>query len=502
MRIEDDMLNIDFDLYDKMVYEALRRRQHSAIEHLEDRDEHNKAIPPLIMDVFNSLYKFRPQFRKEELISWDYIQNREILKGVMQNVEWSRLRTYTRLDELQATVGTVSMINYIAQQQSKMQGGSDRVKQMKTQMAGVESAIQGINNQMQGSTPGQKSKLQKQKRAYQNQKRGLSKKINNQNKQIKQDRDKMMDGFGDAIKDTIKDIKDIGGFVGWGDETGTENRTGYKQKIMLANSMAKNPKLKQIAKLAGRFKRIAEKKFLSKMESMSGEVEDIYLSDDVYKLTSSEMLGLVDPDLLPLFTQKYLDKKLQTFRVKNKHEKGLGPIIICIDVSGSMNGNRDIWAKAVAAALVKIATVDKREIDVVMFDTDVKHRYTFNNPDEDSNTTSSLVDMLTFHTGGGTNFNAPLKETIKILKGKHNMRKADLIFITDGEAEFSDDVKENILGIKKEIDFAIDVVFIHTHKEYIKKHAFQEIANKCISVDNLSGDVGADLVAKQIDRGS
>lgn len=499
MKIEDDMLNIAFDLYDKMVYEALRNRQRSAVTNLEDRDEKNKQLPPLIMDVFNSLYKFGPQFRKEGLISYNYMQNREILKAIMENDEWSRLRTYTKLDEIQAVVGTVSMINYIAQQQSKLSQEMQRLQQMKTQMAGVNQAINTLNRQMGGKTRGNNvGKTQKQKRALQNQKRGLSKKINNQKKQIKKEKDVMMQGFGQAIKDTIKDIKDIDGFVGWGDEEGTETRVGYKEKLAIAETMLSNRNLMRIAKMAGKFKQIAEKKFLSKMESMSGEIEDVYLGDDVYRLTANEQLGLIEPDLYGLFTQKYLDRKLECFRVKNRHSKGVGPIIICIDVSGSMNGDRDIWAKAVAAALIKIAKRDHREVDVVMFDTSVSKIYSFENTTRDL---EILVDMLTYHTGGGTHFDPPLNKCIEILNSKHNMRKADIIFITDGEAEFYSETEEKILNKKKEIDLSIDVIFIKTHQDYVKNHDFQKIADRCVSVDNLTDEFGSDLVEKQIGRG-
>ena len=49
------------------------------------------------------------------------------------------------------------------------------------------------------------------------------------------------------------------------------------------------------------------------------------------------------------------------YELKGTEKQGKGPIVVCVDNSGSMSGDRETWSIVVALALLEIATMPKRE---------------------------------------------------------------------------------------------------------------------------------------------
>jgi hypothetical protein len=55
-------------------------------------------------------------------------------------------------------------------------------------------------------------------------------------------------------------------------------------------------------------------------------------------------------------------------KLKGVENLGKGPIIVCQDKSGSMDGQRDEWATAVAIAMSELATKQNRAFGVIHFE--------------------------------------------------------------------------------------------------------------------------------------
>jgi Mg-chelatase subunit ChlD len=62
-----------------------------------------------------------------------------------------------------------------------------------------------------------------------------------------------------------------------------------------------------------------------------------------------------------------LRKNLMQFKLEGKEKEGKGPLIVCIDNSGSMAGEREEWAKGFALGLLTIAKKQKREFCIIHF---------------------------------------------------------------------------------------------------------------------------------------
>ncbi|MHA1132166.1 MAG: hypothetical protein ACTSRC_21730 [Candidatus Helarchaeota archaeon] len=93
------------------------------------------------------------------------------------------------------------------------------------------------------------------------------------------------------------------------------------------------------------------------------EIYNIKQSNDISRALVIELGKLGHPILKSLFMARYLDHSLLTYDLRckekssyrEKEEKKRGPIVACIDTSGSMSGYPEELAKALSLAVIKIA---------------------------------------------------------------------------------------------------------------------------------------------------
>eukprot|EP00798_Chlamydomonas_sp_ICE-L_P014478 gene14478-20502_t len=123
----------------------------------------------------------------------------------------------------------------------------------------------------------------------------------------------------------------------------------------------------------------------------------------------------------------------------------LGPIILCLDTSGSMQGARETVAKALALECLRGAHRQKRAC----------YLYAFSGPNEvqelelkvDIKSLDKLLDFLSCSFLGGTDVDKPLKLSLDRLADEQ-WSQADILMVTDGEIPQPD---ESILASIKEM---------------------------------------------------
>ncbi|URD53729.1 hypothetical protein [Chroococcidiopsis sp. CCNUC1] len=153
--------------------------------------------------------------------------------------------------------------------------------------------------------------------------------------------------------------------LSWGNEIGGELHVSPAEKMALAQKIAGHAKLKQIAVVAGRLQLIAERKRRSQALDAFGEITTVELGDNLSRLLPTELQKLSTSDLFPLFALSYYDRSLLQYKTRGKEKQCKGPLVVCLDSSGSMDGLPDIWAKAVTAVLGQIALRRGRHLRVI-----------------------------------------------------------------------------------------------------------------------------------------
>ena len=237
----------------------------------------------------------------------------------------------------------------------------------------------------------------------------------------------------EAAQDQIDNMQKAMNALSWGDGPGQpQSNKNMQQKRDLMQKLNNSTKLKDIAELAGRLRRVAAQKQRTKSDFAREEINSVEQGNDFARLLPSEKLNLMGSEEQELlFFSRYTDGKCLQYSLKGKEEQGRGPIIICCDESGSMSGAPDTWAKAASLALLEVAQRQKRSWVFIHFSSRVTkiHKVEAGKVDQ-----GELINCMEHFSGGGTSFELPLREAIKQVEDEGSMKEADILFITDGAA--------------------------------------------------------------------
>lgn len=187
----------------------------------------------------------------------------------------------------------------------------------------------------------------------------------------------------------------------------------------------------------GRKKAVAKKARMKLKTRKDKLVDKIILSDDIDYIAEDEMINLslgvfeFDWD----FYDRYLNRGILTYELVSNDSKGKGPIVLCYDGSGSMEGNKILETKAHIIAIIEIAKFQKRNIVLIQFSSKdepliIKELSPVNV------TPSDIFEIYDTFIRGGTDFEKPLKKAMEYLT-KSSYKEGDILFITDGFCEIS-----------------------------------------------------------------
>ncbi len=186
--------------------------------------------------------------------------------------------------------------------------------------------------------------------------------------------------------------------------------------------------VRKIAKLAGRMYAALVGASASSVSGIVGELYAVEQGDDLGRMLPVERLALTDPMLeLALFDRIETRRMLQ-YSVRAQQPASKGPLVLCLDESGSMHEHRRIWAKAAALAIARVARDQKRPVVVVHFSTGITVR------DLEPSKPESVMAMLRSHMGGGTDIARALREAAQQVKrlASRGDKGADVLLATDG----------------------------------------------------------------------
>lgn len=219
-----------------------------------------------------------------------------------------------------------------------------------------------INEDVEGTI-----KRQSQKIEYVYKKRlQIIKKAIDEGQISSKDLDRLIDGLGDGINDK-----------------------GIKETIELLNSRKKNHALEEILSLIGRKpsdagNRKAHLSYGNQNLPHSGgsDIRGITVGQSFSSLLPFETALFSDSQTEDVFLHKYVDHQLQLFHHKsengktsrglnNVRAKGRGPMIICMDTSGSMEGHPLDVARVVVSNIFMEVQRQKRACLLILYSEDI-----------------------------------------------------------------------------------------------------------------------------------
>src|SRR6059036_2445574 len=265
----------------------------------------------------------------------------------------------------------------------------------------------------------------------------------------------------EVLKDAREDLQTVTELVAaWSAGAGQETRLPSELKLRLMRDIVRNPRLRMIARLFGRYRRLGLRERTLPAMRASQEVVDFVQGGDVARALAGELSSFAMEEREDLFYSKVVTRSLLIYELWRREEEPRA-VYLCIDNSGSMAGEKEVWAKASALALAHLALAEDRPVEVVLFgDAADPLRIVSMRPSDDSSTRlEKLLDVASYFLGGGTDFVKPLSHVLEAIETGHHTGN-DLLFVTDGLCPIPEEFVRRFREAKARYDLRMTSVLI------------------------------------------
>lgn len=271
-----------------------------------------------------------------------------------------------------------------------------------------------------------------------------------------------------------------------GDQKGIgSHKPDLESKKQLAKTIKNNKELKNLIKKLGALRRIwAERKKARKTSDKYEAITGACFDADITKAFPAEVALAATPEGRALFALKYSQKTLLT-KDYTAHRKdiGKGPIVMYVDVSGSMSGESEVWSKAISVVVAEEALKENRDVQIHLFDTHIDSSVYLNSNRKNND---ELINFIcTWSLGGGTSFNAVLAHALDHAKIDD---RADVLMITDGNSEVHDNFIRRLNNFKQQTGVQWSTVCINSNVPAICNIFSDEIYSVNLSDPNNAVD--------------
>jgi len=460
----DDLIHI----YEKVPYTVRKdslddllfsRHKDRLTEKVKEKvKEQIPQLPPLVSDTFNVFYKLRPQFLDESQIVPEFLVNKRVLEKVMNTDTFNELKSTTTLDDVNSAIATVILTENL-------------YKELKTKLKEIKEhteQIQQLRNQLQNAC--NKGTCNRQ----------LADQVAQQMQQHANAMQNLVTQGAVSVavrkaKREHEDVQNAMAALGFGNEPGRPLKVDPEKAIKLASELKHNHQLMEMTKLLGRMRNLLRSTSKAKPKKSNLELHNISMGRDLERMLPSELLKL--RKCRRIFFMDYYEGKLLHYNIKRREKEAKGPIVMAVDMSGSMRGEREQWAKAVSLATIDIAVKEKRSWAFVAFDKRIKAVKVFVKPPAPED----VLEIMKIGANGGTDYELPLKEAMKIIEQEKDFTRADILFISDGECALSEEFLRSFDEFKKRKNVHVIGTLISGRPKVMKEFCGEVLAlNGCI----------------------
>lgn len=531
------------------VFRYLRHRESAPrLSELEEQGEAKlPGSAGVLADLYYSLWAPEPGLKEEDLTQPDRRYWRELLSQTLASAAFEELHAKTALQELMSVLGTIAMgetllalvpegdqeklrelnsaqaeADELSEQAKDAQSQANAAQQLADAAANSASTQASMDKQAGQSlgqppvassgalegragqlTPDQAraraDELAKQSAEAKAEADSLQRQVQEAQAKVEELAEALMGAPGSqeaadkqrqlarlglaTVKIAQSSVEEISDTVQmWGLEPAELTRENFAEVEAILAAIKRNPALQQFQKLLGRLRAIATRKARSKDRGEGVRESQQETGRDLKRAVPSELVALTHPAMRAQAYMRWARGELRLRGQKTRRKLGHGPLVVCEDASGSMDGVKQQWAKALVLALATYAKLQKRSFGWVMFDY-IVHRVKIYPRGVLSAT--QMIEIAQSRAGGGTNFEAPLRAALKMIKDE-GLKKADIVLVTDGMCAVSDQFLRELLAVKKALEISIFTVLVNvgeTTDETVK-----EFSDRVIPISELTAE--------------
>ncbi|MCM3743523.1 VWA domain-containing protein [Sporosarcina luteola] len=396
----------------------------------------------LLADIWASLYKMKPEIIEEDLESVLKV-NKSLMERIMADENFDTFRTTTRLDDLSSAIGTVKFGEKMNQWLVDQKNQAEELKEQMQEILAVQRQLQ---RQEWHDETGNGSRAIEEK---------ITELMDRFDEKLKQKLESNSNSFSQALVQALHETKQVkeglkslfgGTRAGSGDAE--LKKVPLRDQLSLAEKIASDKKMKEIADWAGRFKQAARKKQKAEYNDAM-ERSGVTIGGDIERLLPMELGFYMHPITRNDFLRRFAEGQTMLYEQEGKEVLGKGPIILCLDQSGSMQ-HLDSQSKGFTLALISIARKQRRDFCLILFSTRLQV-FTY---EKGKLKISDMVNLAQTFLSGGTDFSLPLGKSLSVIN-ESRFKKADVVFVTDGEDSIKDSFLEEFNKKKKEKAFNV-----------------------------------------------
>ncbi len=369
----------------------------------------------LAFDLFCSFYKYFVKLRSTAEITPESQGNRDLVDRAIGLREHEKLRAFTRLKPVETALATELVLDALLQEIARAPPVAGAPTEPKEQRDSSSESTQRVTTQR----------------------------------------------LREVLKDACEDLQSVTELVAaWSVGPGQETRLPAELKLRLMRDVVRNPRLRMIALLFGRYRRLGLRERTLPAMRASQEVVDFVQGGDVARALAGELSSFAMEEREDLFYSKVVTRSLLIYELWRREEEPRA-VYLCIDNSGSMAGEKEVWAKASALALAHLALAEDRPVEVVLFgDAADSLRVVSMRPTDNASTRlEKLLDVASYFLGGGTDFVKPLSHVLETIEKEHHTGN-DLLFVSDGLCPIPEEFIRRFRDAKARYDLRMTSVLI------------------------------------------
>lgn len=150
-------------------------------------------------------------------------------------------------------------------------------------------------------------------------------------------------------------------------------------------ALCSDQQFSRIMRMMGSFWKSYQQRFRDEVFPSNTTPVDVQFGDNLSKMLTSELLGVVNPVLHRLFNLKLATKRLLEMRKEQRQDSERGPVYIALDISGSMHSGIEVegfglvpryeLAAALVLVIMRICYKEKRDFDFFLFGSSTRHSF-------------------------------------------------------------------------------------------------------------------------------
>jgi len=493
------------DGFDRQLFDHALDREPAlvaAVERVGRLLPHPRA---LLCDLFSALYKLNVVILPAEEVSPAVLVQRRLLAAVAASEALARLRTRTQLDEVESGAGAALLAEHLL---TALTRDHRVLAEELVDAAGAahdEAALDEARRQLEHLPelpeglldPATRDRL---RRALEGEARALEARLEEARARQGELADSLpakveaeLDWKVGRLDEQLDELESTARSLGLG--AGSDGRVSAGARLELGRRLLESKELRLLARLVGAFREVAFEARRRRISRAPQELHEVRLGADLGRLLPSELLGL-DPARKALhleFLRRFVEGRLLQYDLQAAAERG--PMVVCLDGSGSMRGSKELWGKAVALTLMEIARRERRRCLALVFSSG-HDLYEVELVDPGVGGGRGAIrddDVLRFaehFPGGGTSFEEPLdRATSAVAEGRY--RRGDVVFITDGEAHVSEALLARIEERRRRHRFRIRGVLVDV--QHSREGTLERFCDDVRRVSDLTADSLSDL---------